>query len=179
MLCTRARVPTSEFGIPVLEILQRLLASLFVGGLLGWDRERRNKPAGLRTHMLVSLGSATFCLMAFEVGAALAERYGERGIDPMRVLQGVVGGIGFLCAGSILQSKGQVQGVTTAAGVWMAGALGAACGVGAYVLAGMSTVLAFAVLAFAGKLEAHVIPGRTKSDGSLEERDGNEERPDA
>jgi putative Mg2+ transporter-C (MgtC) family protein len=146
----------SEFGIPVLEILERLLASLVAGALLGWDRERKNKPAGLRTHMLVTLGSATFCVMAFEVGAALSDRYGERGVDPMRVLDGVVGGIGFLGAGSIIQARGRVQGITTAAGVWMAGALGAACGVGAYKLAALSTVLAFLVLTVLARVERHL-----------------------
>jgi putative Mg2+ transporter-C (MgtC) family protein len=146
----------SEFGIPVLEILERLMASLVAGALIGWDRERKNKPAGLRTHMLVTLGAATFCVMAFEVGAALSERYGERGVDPMRVLDGVVGGIGFLGAGSIIQARGRVQGITTAAGVWMAGALGAACGVGAYKLAALSAVLAFLVLTVLAKLERHV-----------------------
>jgi putative Mg2+ transporter-C (MgtC) family protein len=146
----------SEFGIPVLEILERLMASLVAGALIGWDRERKSKPAGLRTHMLVTLGSATFCVMAFEVGAALSERYGERGVDPMRVLDGVVGGIGFLGAGSIIQARGRVQGITTAAGVWMAGALGAACGVGAYKLAALSTVLAFLVLTVLAKVERHL-----------------------
>lgn len=143
----------SEYGIPVIEIVQRLVAALLVGGLLGWDRERRAKPAGLRTHMLVTLGAATFCLMAFEVGAALSERYGAGGLDPMRVLQGVVGGIGFLGAGSVIQSKGNVQGLTTAAGLWMAGALGAACGVGLYVLAALSTSLAFITLTLVSRLE--------------------------
>ncbi|HEU4579547.1 MAG TPA: MgtC/SapB family protein [Polyangiaceae bacterium] len=146
----------SEYGIPLLEILERLLASLLVGAVIGWERERKNKPAGLRTHMLVTLGSATFCVMAFEVGAALSDRYGERGVDPMRVLDGVVGGIGFLGAGSIIQARGRVQGITTAAGVWMAGALGAACGVGAYKLAGLSTVLAFLVLTVLAKVERHL-----------------------
>ena len=146
----------SEFGIPVLEILERLLASLLAGAVIGWERERKNKPAGLRTHMLVTLGSATFCVMAFEVGAALSDRYGERGVDPMRVLDGVVGGIGFLGAGSIIQARGRVQGITTAAGVWMAGALGAACGVGAYKLAALSTVLAFLVLTVLAKVERHL-----------------------
>jgi putative Mg2+ transporter-C (MgtC) family protein len=146
----------SEFGIPVLEILERLMASLVAGALIGWDRERKSKPAGLRTHMLVTLGSATFCVMAFEVGAALSERYGERGVDPMRVLDGVVGGIGFLGAGSIIQARGRVQGITTAAGVWMAGALGAACGVGAYKLAALSAVLAFLVLTVLSKVERHL-----------------------
>lgn len=146
----------TEFGMPVVEILQRLLAALLIGALVGWERERKKKPAGLRTHMLVTLGSATFCLMAFEVGADMADRYGDRGVDPMRVLQGVVGGIGFLGAGGIVQSRGHVEGVTTAAGIWIAGALGAACGVGAYVLAVLSAGLTVVVLAVVGRFEHHV-----------------------
>jgi putative Mg2+ transporter-C (MgtC) family protein len=143
----------SEYGIPLTEILLRLIAALVVGGSIGWERERKNKPAGLRTHMLVALGSGTFCLLGFEVGAQISARYGAGGVDPMRVLQGVVGGIGFLGAGSIIQSRGNVSGITTAASVWMAGALGSACGVGAFILAGLSVVLAFTVLTLVSKLE--------------------------
>ena len=83
----------------------------------------------------------------------VSARYGGGGVDPMRVLQGVVGGIGFLGAGSIIQSKGNVSGITTAASVWMAGALGSACGIGAFVLAGLSVVLAFTILTLVAKLE--------------------------
>jgi putative Mg2+ transporter-C (MgtC) family protein len=83
----------------------------------------------------------------------VAEHYSKEGFDSSRVLQGVVGGIGFLGAGAILQNRGQVSGITTAAGVWVAGALGAAAGVGAYVLALAATVLAFAILAAGGKLD--------------------------
>lgn len=150
-----ALAEVTEFGTPVVEIVQRLMAALLIGALVGWERERKRKPAGLRTHMLVTLGSATFCLMAFEVGADMAHRYGDRGVDPMRVLQGVVGGIGFLGAGGIVQSRGHVEGVTTAAGIWIAGALGAACGVGAYVLAALSAILTLVVLAVVGRFEHH------------------------
>lgn len=136
-------------GASVAEVAIRLTVAVAIGGLLGWDRERWNKPAGIRTHMLVSLGSATFTLLGFEVG----EHYSTGGFDPTRVLQGVVGGVGFLGAGAILQNGGQVSGITTAAGIWVAGALGAAAGVGAYVLALIATVLAFVILAAAGKLE--------------------------
>jgi putative Mg2+ transporter-C (MgtC) family protein len=143
----------SDYGIPITEILLRLLTALVVGGSIGWERERKNKPAGLRTHMLVALGAGTFCLLGFEVGAQVSARYGAGGVDPMRVLQGVVGGIGFLGAGSIIQSRGHVSGITTAASVWMAGALGSACGVGAFILAGLSVVLAFTILTVVAKLE--------------------------
>jgi putative Mg2+ transporter-C (MgtC) family protein len=136
-------------GASVTEVAIRLAVAVLFGALLGWDRERWNKPAGLRTHMLVALGSATFTMLGFEVG----EHYSKESFDPTRVLQGVVGGIGFLGAGAILQNRGQISGITTAASVWVAGALGAAAGVGAYVLALLATLLAFVILASAGKFE--------------------------
>jgi len=132
-------------GASVGEVVIRLLVAVLMGGVIGWDRQRAEKPAGLRTHMLVALGSASFTLLGFEVGAHLSPKTGE-GFDPTRVLQGVIGGIGFLGAGAIIQSRGQVTGITTAASVWVSGALGASAGVGAYVLAGFTMLLAFAVL---------------------------------
>lgn len=156
-------------GASVTEVAIRLGVAVLFGALLGWDRERWNKPAGIRTHMLVSLGSATFTILGFEVG----EHYSKDGFDPTRVLQGVVGGIGFLGAGAILQNRGQISGITTAASVWVAGALGAAAGVGAYVLALLATILAFAILAGAGKLEqlarknGSVADGRAAADKSI------------
>lgn len=152
-------------GASVAEVTIRLLMAMVVGGLIGFDRERQDKPAGLRTHMLVSLGAATFTLLGFEVGAHLSPRTGE-GFDPTRVLQGVVGGIGFLGAGAIIKSGGHVSGVTTAASVWVAGALGAAAGVGAYVLAGISTVMAFAILTVLGKLDAKIARQQTEPAGT-------------
>jgi len=135
-------------GATTWEVTARLIVAILIGGAIGWDRERADKPAGLRTHMLVALGSASFTLLGFEVGAHLSPRTGE-GFDPTRVLQGVIGGIGFLGAGAIIQNRGQVSGITTAASVWVSGALGAAAGVGAFVLAGISTVLALLILVVA------------------------------
>lgn len=132
-------------GASTWEVTARLLVAIAIGGLIGWDRQRSDKPAGLRTHMLVALGSASFTLLGFEVGAHLSPKSGE-GFDPTRVLQGVIGGVGFLGAGAIIQNRGQVSGITTAASVWVSGALGAAAGVGAFVLAGISTALAFGIL---------------------------------
>jgi putative Mg2+ transporter-C (MgtC) family protein len=99
--------------------------------------------------MLVALGSCTFTLLGFEVSGHIAARNNDD-FDPTRVLQGVVGGIGFLGAGTIIQSRGHVSGVTTAASVWVAGALGAAAGVGAFVLVLASTVATFLVLVAVG-----------------------------
>lgn len=142
--------------IPLLSIISRLSIAAVLGAVIGFDRERHDKPAGLRTHMLVALGSATFVLLAFEVGAELVDRYGEGALDPTRVLQGVVGGIGFLGAGSIIQARGRISGVTTAASVWMAGALGAAAGVGAYVVALVATVLTVLILTTLRRFERAV-----------------------
>jgi putative Mg2+ transporter-C (MgtC) family protein len=139
-------------GAPVTEVAIRLVIAVIIGGLIGWDRQRSEKPAGIRTHMLVSLGSASFTLLGFEVGAHLPQRMGA-GFDPTRVLQGVIGGIGFLGAGAIIRNNGHVSGITTAASVWVAGAMGAAAGVGAYVLSLATTLLAFLVLAGVTKLE--------------------------
>lgn len=164
-------------GASIAEVTVRLLIAMVVGGLIGFDRERQDKPAGLRTHMLVSLGAATFTMLGFEVGAHLSPRTGE-GFDPTRVLQGVVGGIGFLGAGAIIKSGGHVSGVTTAASVWVAGALGAAAGVGAYVLAGISTLMAFAILVVLGKLERKIPREQTQADGSAKDEDTDAEQPE-
>lgn len=159
-------------GASIGEVAIRLLVAILIGGLIGWDRERLDKPAGLRTHMLVALGSASFTLLGFEVGAHLSPRTGE-GFDPTRVLQGVIGGIGFLGAGAIIQNRGQVSGITTAASVWVSGALGAAAGVGAYVLAGMTTALAFGILFLLAKLDskpAQQANGPPETNGDAEPR---------
>lgn len=148
-------------GASVTEVAIRLAIAVLIGGLIGWDRQRSDKPAGIRTHMLVSLGSASFTLLGFEVGEHLSPAHGP-GFDPTRVLQGVIGGIGFLGAGAIIRNNGHVSGITTAASVWVAGALGACAGVGAYVLALGTTVMAFAILTGVGLLEQR--PGASKRD---------------
>lgn len=151
-------------GASVAEVAIRLLVAVLVGGLIGWDRQRRDKPAGLRTHMMVALGAASFSLLGFEVGAHLSPRTGES-FDPTRVLQGVVGGIGFLGAGVIIQTRGKIVGITTAASIWVAGALGAAAGAGAHVLAVATAIFAFVILAVLGRVERHeAAKGESKRD---------------
>jgi putative Mg2+ transporter-C (MgtC) family protein len=119
-----------------------LLVSLGLGTLLGWERQADRKPAGLRTHTLVCLGSTLFIL----TGRHAAEVLGGSA-DPTRTLHGIVTGVGFLGAGAILrQSSGSVIGLTTAASIWMVAAIGAAAGVEAYALAGTGTALALVVL---------------------------------
>jgi putative Mg2+ transporter-C (MgtC) family protein len=158
-----------------LVLFGRLLLAVALGAMLGWDRERRDKPAGLRTHILVSLGSASFVGLAMD----LQTETGGHAIDPTRVLQGVVGGLGFLGAGTIIQGRGHVSGLTTAASVWVVGAVGAAAGLGAYVLAVATAVLALVVLSFLGAVEANVNPNApSKEEDQQRERKSSAE-PDA
>jgi putative Mg2+ transporter-C (MgtC) family protein len=134
------------------EMLLRLVLALVLGGLIGLDRRLHSKPAGLRTMSLVSLGSATFTLVGVSAMFQLASAEQAAGIEAMvrldtsRVIAGIVGGIGFLGAGAIIQSRGRVQGMTTASGIWMTASIGVATGLGQYILALAATFLAYIVL---------------------------------
>ena len=130
----------------ILDVVLRLPLSCLLGALIGWERETGGKPAGLRTNMMVALGAATFTLLATSLAPL------QEAADPTRIVTGVATGIGFLGAGSIIQSRKGVEGMTTAAGVWVVGAIGAACGLGAYSIASVASVLAFVILAFLRRL---------------------------
>ena len=131
----------------VVRILARLIVAAALGGVLGFERERSGKSAGLRTHMLVSLGAALFVLVPQQAGMQIG--------DLSRVIQGVVTGIGFLGAGAILKhsEEHKIRGLTTAAGLWLTAAIGMAAGMGREVTAILGTVLAFVVLAFLQRTE--------------------------
>ena len=125
----------------VTRIVLRLALAAALGGVLGYERERQGKAAGVRTHMLVALGAALFVLVPQQAGVSEA--------DMTRVIQGVVAGIGFLGAGSIIKGNDEdnVKGLTTAAGIWLTAAIGIACGIGREATAVLSALLAFAILA--------------------------------
>ncbi|MDX1930278.1 MAG: MgtC/SapB family protein [Pirellulaceae bacterium] len=118
----------------------RLIIAAVLGGLLGYNRERAGKSAGLRTHMLVALGAALFVL--------IPEQAGQSATDISHVIQGVVAGVGFLGAGSIVKksSEEDVDGLTTAAGIWLTAAVGIAAGLGREASATLGAVLAFLIL---------------------------------
>ena len=122
-------------------IVFRLSLAALLGGLLGYQRERQGKAAGVRTHMLVALGAALFILVP--------ERAGTPVVDLTRVIQGVAVGIGFLGAGAIVKHDAErsIQGLTTAAGIWLTAATGLACGAGRAATAIVSAALAFVILA--------------------------------
>jgi putative Mg2+ transporter-C (MgtC) family protein len=122
-----------------LELIQRLVLAAALGAVIGFERELRQKSAGLRTNILIALGSALFTVMSIEIGEA-------RGADPARIAAQIVTGIGFLGAGAIMRTAGSVQGLTTAATVWVNAAVGVAAGGGECQLALMSTGLTVIVL---------------------------------
>jgi putative Mg2+ transporter-C (MgtC) family protein len=138
--------------------LQRLGAAAGFAAAVGWEREWRRKPAGLRTHILVSLGAAAFVLIALRTAPGeLANASGAAQVDLSRVIQGVAGGIGFLGAGTIIQGRGNVEGLTTAASLWLAAALGIAAGTGELVLGLVMTIFALFVLAGLGAITARTL----------------------
>ncbi|MFQ6709486.1 MgtC/SapB family protein, partial [Bordetella pertussis] len=128
-------------------IVLRLGMAVALGGLLGYERERSGKAAGLRTHMLVALGAALFVLVPLQGGMEVG--------DLSRVLQGVIAGIGFLGAGVIIKlgNEGEIRGLTTSAGIWLTAAIGVAAGMGREATALASTLIALFVLAALRRLE--------------------------
>ncbi|MEN5206866.1 MgtC/SapB family protein [Stenotrophomonas terrae] len=140
----------AEFSLPDVRtltvIVSRLTTAIVLGGLLGLERERKGRAAGLKTHILVSVGSALFVLAPLQMGIS--------GADVTRVMQGIVSGIGFLGAGAILKldAEERIQGLTTAAGIWMTAAIGMAAGMGMEMVAFITTIAALAVVSTLPKL---------------------------
>jgi len=119
------------------EILLRLVIAAVVGGIIGYERKIASKPAGIRTLMLISVGSALFTIVGVTTLA---------NIDPSKIIAGIVTGIGFLGAGTIFKSKDTVSGLTTAASMWAVAGLGLAAGLGEYVLMTTATILVIIIL---------------------------------
>ena len=125
------------------ESLFKLILAIGLGALIGFERQLKHRPAGLRTHMLVCMGSAVFTLISLSFD-----------IEPARIAAGIVAGIGFLGAGNIIAHKGHVRGITSAATLWVVAAVGLAVGVGQYWIAIVSGIAIFLILQL-GKLEKH------------------------
>lgn len=142
----------------VVRVVLRLVLAAILGGALGFEREQKGKSAGIRTHMLVAIGSALFVFIPEQVGMKVA--------DMSRVLQGVIAGVGFLGAGTIIKGKEEenVKGLTTAAGIWLTAAIGVAAGMGREASAVLSTVLALIILALVPKFEGWFGRRKMKSD---------------
>lgn len=145
-------LPEASPSAPIgwLEITLRLVSALAVGAIIGWERETKDKPAGLRTNMLVSLGSALFVLIPIEIGAA------QENLDILgRAIAGVAGGVGFIGGGTILRSD-RVRGLTSAAAIWVSAALGVAVGCGLGLVGLIGAILTWVVLRVFKKWEDSV-----------------------
>jgi putative Mg2+ transporter-C (MgtC) family protein len=133
------------------EVILRLSAAAFIGGCIGLDREVRRKPAGMRTHALVSLGAAL-------VMVVMVRSPGANHIDAVsRAIQGLIAGVGFLGGGAIIKAEhGMVHGLTTAASIWLVASLGIACGIGQWIAALVALALALIILILGEPVEAFV-----------------------
>lgn len=134
-----------------------ILGALVAGGLIGFEREYRSRPAGIRTHTLVALASALLMLAAVHQVRWMSDTPMDVvRIDPVRMAHGVLTGVGFLCGGVIFQQKGSVHGLTTAASLWITSALGVLFGIGLFGLAIAGTVLVVALLSAARLLDRYL-----------------------
>ena len=144
------------------QVVLRLVVAAVLGGLVGLERERLEWAAGMRTHALVSLGSALFMVVSiFGFSDILAEQHVI--LDPSRVAAQVASGIGFIGAGTIILRREVVKGLTTAASIWAVAAVGLAVGGGMFLAAGAATLLALALLVLAKPLKARLFPNRKEA----------------
>ncbi len=132
-----------------LELFRQLSLAVFLGSLIGIEREIAHKSAGMRTHALVALGSTLFTI----ISQVLTGPY----IDPTRIAAQIVTGIGFLCAGLIIYNNSRVQGLTTAAGVWVAAAIGMAIGFRLYAIGVFTTILTILVFVILWPIERRFV----------------------
>lgn len=144
------------------ELLLRVVLAAVLGAAVGFDRQRSNKPAGLRTHMLVAIGSALFAAGGVMILTDYVGGPSEVTLDLLRVVAATATGIGFIGAGVIFQSGSTVKGLTTAAGIWVTAAIGLLAGLGMILLAVGGAVLAVVVIAV---LSADIIPGTDEDSG--------------
>jgi len=149
----------------VIPDLTAMLVSTVLGTLVGFERQIGRKPAGLCTHALVCIGSTLFVLVTRHA----VEAIGGPNLDPTRIIHGVITGVGFLGAGSIIRTQGYVHGLTTAASIWMVAAIGVSVGVHAYPLAIIGTALALVILEGFRWAERKMVNG---SDGDDDDGDG-------
>lgn len=132
------------------EVLIKLILATVLGGVIGLERESRDKPAGFRTNVLIAIGAMMFTHVSLVAGSF--------GGDPGRIAAQVASGVGFLGAGAVLQARGRVTGLTTAASIWVVAAIGLAVGSGSYVAAVGGTAFVLVTLMFLGRIEKALAP---------------------
>jgi putative Mg2+ transporter-C (MgtC) family protein len=131
-----------EFTLNDLELIIRLLVAVLLGAIIGFEREKSHKPAGLRTHIFVSMGACLFTMASFYL--LPTDTIGS--FDATRIAAGIVAGISFIGAGSIIALRGDVKGITTAASLWVIAAIGLIVGLGNYILPIITTIIAYVIL---------------------------------
>ncbi len=136
-----------------MEVL-RILLAVVLGGVVGLERQLSGKPAGLRTNIMICLGSAVFTI--------ISEQMAKPGDSVTRIASQIVTGVGFLGAGAIIRERGGIHGLTTAATIWLVASIGMACGAGFYSLAVISTIIAIIVLIGLVKLDKYLEQSRAK-----------------
>jgi putative Mg2+ transporter-C (MgtC) family protein len=139
--------------LPFPVIAARLLFAALLGAVIGFEREWRSRPAGLRTHILICVAAATVGILTVEISHSTAFVGRDVQLDPLRAVEAVTAGVAFLAAGSILFNRGKVQGLTTGAGMWLAGAVGLSSGFGLWQIAGFGTFLILIVMGLLHSLE--------------------------
>jgi len=144
--------------IGTMQIVVRIAAACIFGALLGAEREIRDRPAGLRTFMLVSLAACLFTIIALEVSYLVESTEDASSIrpDPLRIVEAVTAGVAFIAAGTIIRHSGRLEGLTTGAGLWLAGAIGLACGAGFMAIAALVTILALVIMVLFKWLERYL-----------------------
>jgi len=143
--------PATQIPYPV--IVARFCGAIVFGGLIGFEREAQDKAAGLRTHILISLAAAVFAIISIESVHMPGLSDEQVRIDPLRVVEAVTAGVAFLAAGTIVLSGGQVRGLTTGAGMWLAGAIGLALGFGHWLIAVFAVAAGLTVLYAVAKVQ--------------------------
>ncbi len=154
-----------SLGAHAVEV-QRILVAVACGALIGWERERSQKGAGFRTNILMTLGACLFAL----VGLRMHEKFPTS--DPLRLVQGVLSGIGFLSGGVIVVQGATIRGLTTATGLWLLTAVGLSAGLGQYFLAIFSTLILFIVMSWFRRLEKQIqIGGKIAASRAAQDSD--------
>lgn len=155
----------------MLESLLRLGLAALAGASIGLERERPYRHVGLRTNMLVSLAACLFTLLAFQIALSMGDDEAGIQADPVRVIEAVTAGVAFIAAGAIIRAGKDIRGVTTAAALWLSGAVGVAFGAGAFGLGGAAVLLALVVLTAFVTVERHVLGSKPARD-AREKEDG-------
>lgn len=155
----------SRTTTPFEEIALRLVLAALLSGIIGLERELNQRAAGLRTHILVGLASATFTIAAIELFHLLSQmENAPPNADPIRVMEAITAGVAFLAAGAVIRSGANITGLTTGAGMWLAGSIGLVAGLGLYGFAVLTALLGLFVLWFLRVIEHHSTKRPAKRD---------------